>query len=80
MEEVLHVWLVELTLERGAGLKNHGAAISRDGRFFGAATFTSDVRLSEVQFSRTGEFRGVQKVMDLKKAHAGQVCVSFSGS
>lgn len=28
-----------------AGLENHGAALSPDGRFFAAATFTSDVKV-----------------------------------
>ena len=56
-----------------AGLQNHDLAFSRSGRFFGAATFTTDVRLYEVQYTREGDFRRVAKVMDLKKAHNGQV-------
>jgi hypothetical protein len=48
-------------------------AFSRQGRFFGAATFTSDVRIFEVQYTREGDLKKVAKVMDLKKAHNGQV-------
>ncbi len=29
-----------------AGLVNHGAALSSDGRFFAAATFTADVKVT----------------------------------
>jgi len=56
-----------------AGLQNHEVGFSRQGRFFGAATFTSDVRLYEVQYTREGDLKKVPKVMDLKKAHNGQV-------
>ena len=56
-----------------AGLQQTGAAFSRDGRFFGAATFTSDVKLYEVKFSREGNLQGIEKVMDLKRAHTSQV-------
>ena len=64
-----------LLKQRGlpAGLQNHEVGFSRQGRFFGAATFTSDVRLYEVQYTREGDLRKVPKVMDLKKAHNGQV-------
>lgn len=34
-----------------AGLHNHMAAISPDGRFFAAATFTSDVKVSSTGLS-----------------------------
>lgn len=36
----------QLTSVDAAGLHNHMAAISPDGRFFAAATFTSDVKVS----------------------------------
>ena len=58
-----------------AGLQNHGAALSRQGRFLGAATFTSDVKIHELQFDRDGGFKKAQKVMDLKYAHKGQASV-----
>ena len=54
--------------------------MSGDGRFFGAATFTSDVKLYEVQYTRTGELRGVRKVMNLQKAHNGQVRIAVQGA
>lgn len=62
-----------LTLALHTGLQNHDVALSRGGRFLGAATFTSDVRLFEVQYTREGDLKRVAKVMDLKRAHNGQV-------
>ena len=62
-----------------AGLQNHEVGFSRQGRFFGAATFTSDVRLYEVQYTREGDLKKVPKVMDLKKAHNGQVSTQSQG-
>ena len=35
-----------------AGLHNHMAAISPDGRFFAAATFTSDVKVNSASIAR----------------------------
>lgn len=65
-------------LESCVGLQNHDLAFARSGRFFGAATFTSDVRLYEVQYSREGDFKKAAKVMDLKKAHNSQAGISDS--
>ncbi len=58
----------------GAGLVNHGAALTPDARFLGVATFTSDVKLHEAGFDRQGAWTRLRKVMDLK-LHKGQVTV-----
>ena len=47
------------------GLRNHYATVSRDGRWVAAATFTSDVRVWEIGFDRTGAFSGVAPAMSL---------------
>lgn len=47
------------------GMQNYNAAVSSDGRFLGAATFASDVKIYEVTFDRQGTCTGVSKVMDL---------------
>ncbi|KAK9832499.1 hypothetical protein WJX81_002288 [Elliptochloris bilobata] len=61
-----------------AGLVNHGAALSADGRLFAAATFTADVKVHEVKLNAGGDFISCAKVMDLK-GHKSQVqAVAFS--
>jgi hypothetical protein len=47
------------------GLTNHSAALSRNGQFLAAGTFTSDVRVHEVQH-KGGDYLGTTKVMELK--------------
>jgi hypothetical protein len=54
------------------GILTNDAAMSAEGRFFAAATFTSDVKVYEVCFERGGDFSRVNKAMDLK-GHKGQV-------
>lgn len=56
------------------GILTHDAAMSADGRFFAAATFTSDVKVYEACFDRSGAFVRIAKAMDLK-GHKGQVRV-----
>lgn len=60
------------------GLKNHGAAMSGDGRFVAAATFTADVKVHEIKRDRSTAFTGAPKVFDLK-GHSSQVtALAFS--
>jgi WD40 repeat protein len=54
------------------GMVNHDVAVTPDGRFAAAATFTSDVKLYEVEHDRLGAFVGIKKAMDLK-GHKGKV-------
>lgn len=61
-----------------AGLHNHMATISPDGRFFAAATFTSDVKVHEVRYDKQGAFHSSAKVMDLKGHKSQILCLSFS--
>ncbi|KAI7845338.1 hypothetical protein COHA_001045 [Chlorella ohadii] len=60
------------------GLNNYMATISRDGRWVAAGTFTSDVKLYEVQFDRTGQFTGVKMGMSLKGHKSKVFCIDFS--
>ncbi|GFR51981.1 hypothetical protein Agub_g14508 [Astrephomene gubernaculifera] len=61
-----------------SALANHDLAVSYDGRFIAAATFSSDVKIWEMKYSREGEFRGLLKAMNLS-GHRGQVaCVGLS--
>ncbi|KAK9846114.1 hypothetical protein WJX84_008844 [Apatococcus fuscideae] len=55
-----------LTIIETAGLTNHGAALSHDGRFLAAATFAADIKVHEIRYNRQGGFESVSKVMDLK--------------
>lgn len=60
------------------GLVNHGAAMSGDGRFVAAATFTADVKVHEIQRDRSLAFTGAPKVFELK-GHTSQVtALAFS--
>ncbi|KAL3134052.1 hypothetical protein ABBQ32_008481 [Trebouxia sp. C0010 RCD-2024] len=61
-----------------AGLHNHMAAVSPDGRFFAAATFTSDVKVHEVRYDKQGGFQSSAKVMDLKGHRSQILCLTFS--
>ncbi|KAK9860423.1 hypothetical protein WJX84_007132 [Apatococcus fuscideae] len=67
-----------LTIIETAGLTNHGAALSRDGRFLAAATFTADVKVHEIRYNRQGGFESVNKVMDLKGHKRQVMCIAFS--
>lgn len=55
-----------------AGLTNHGIALSENGQFLAAATFTTDVKVHELQYEKNGDFKTTSKVMDLK-GHSRQV-------
>ncbi len=60
------------------GLENYTMALSRDGRFLAAATFTPDVKIYEMGFDRVGTYTGVRKAMDLKGHKAKVLCLAFS--
>ena len=57
---------------------NHDVALSRDGRFFSVASFTSDAKVWELQFGRDGSFKGAPKVMDLRGHKSQVMSVAFS--
>ncbi|KAK9819711.1 hypothetical protein WJX72_001552 [[Myrmecia] bisecta] len=61
-----------------AGLQNHMADLSPNGRFAAAATFTSDVKVVEIKHDKEGNFQGCSKVMDLKGHKSQVMCLSFS--
>ena len=63
------------------GFNNYWAAISADGRFFGAATFSSDLKIYETEFDRQGNLKNSnssKKVMDLKGHKKKITAVDFS--
>lgn len=59
-------------------VKNHYACISPCGRFVACTGFTPDVKLWEVAFSKSGDFEGVTRAMDLKGHKAAVYCCAFS--
>jgi WD40 repeat protein len=59
-------------------MQNYMAAVSPDSKFIGVAAFTSDVRLWEVAFKKTGEFEAVRKAIELKGHKKGINCIAFS--
>lgn len=60
------------------GMQQYTAAVSSDGRFVAAATFTSDVKIYEVEYDRTGSFVAVKKAMDLMGHRKKVTAVGFS--
>ncbi|KAG2482478.1 hypothetical protein HYH03_018585 [Edaphochlamys debaryana] len=62
----------EMAVFEPNALTNHDLAVSLDGRFVAAATFSSDVKIWEMKYSREGEFRGLIKAMGLT-GHKSQV-------
>jgi WD40 repeat protein len=60
------------------GMTNYSAAISRDGRFVAAATFTSDVKVYEIEYDRVGTFVGLKKAMDLKGHRSKVLALDFA--
>ncbi|GLC40138.1 hypothetical protein PLESTB_000881000 [Pleodorina starrii] len=59
-------------------LANHDLAVSADGRFIAAATFSSDVKIWEMKYTREGEFRGLIKAMGLTGHRSQVACVALS--
>ncbi|KAI5100112.1 transducin beta-like protein 2 precursor, partial [Silurus meridionalis] len=59
-------------------MTNSHAAISPCGRFVAACGFTPDVKVWEVCFAKTGEFKEVIRAFDLKGHSAGVYCFDFS--
>ncbi|KXZ48528.1 hypothetical protein GPECTOR_27g699 [Gonium pectorale] len=69
----------EVAMFEPNALANHDLAVSpRDGRFVAAATFSSDVKIWEMKYSREGEFRGLIKVMNLSGHRSQVACVALS--
>ncbi|KFM25519.1 Transducin beta-like protein 2 [Auxenochlorella protothecoides] len=63
------------TIDTG-GFENYAAAVSSDGRWVAAATFTNDIY--EVAFDRQGTFTGLHKAMALKGHAARVLALAFS--
>ncbi|XP_058268359.1 transducin beta-like protein 2 isoform X2 [Hemibagrus wyckioides] len=59
-------------------MTNSHAAVSPCGRFVAACGFTPDVKVWEVCFAKTGEFKEVTRAFDLKGHSAGVYCFDFS--
>ncbi|KAF4082214.1 hypothetical protein AMELA_G00149280 [Ameiurus melas] len=59
-------------------MTNSHAAVSPCGRFVAACGFTPDVKVWEVCFAKTGEFKEVTRAFDLKGHSAGVYSFDFS--
>ncbi len=57
---------------------NSYAAVSPCGRFIGSSGFTSDVKVWEVGFDKSGTFRDVSRAFELKGHSAGVYCFDYS--
>lgn len=58
---------------------NRMVKISPDSRYISVAAFTSDVKVWEVSYKKTGEFDSINKVMDLRGHKSGINTLAFSG-
>lgn len=65
------------TINTNQMINSHGA-ISPCGRYVASCGFTPDVKVWEVQFSKTGDFIGVSRAFELKGHSAGVLHFSFS--
>jgi len=65
------------TIDTG-GICNYDFAVSNDGRFVAAATFTADVRIFEIGFDRMGTFSGIHKILDLAGHRKKVTSIDFS--
>ncbi|GAA6072616.1 transducin beta-like protein 2, partial [Tachysurus ichikawai] len=61
-------------------MTNSHATVSPCGRFVAACGFTPDVKVWEVCFTKTGEFKEVNRAFDLKGHSAGVYCCDFSNN
>jgi len=65
------------TINTNQMINSHGA-VSPCGRYVASCGFTPDVKVWEVQFSKTGDFTGVARAFELKGHSAGVLHFSFS--
>jgi len=59
-------------------MQNHMAVVSPDSKFVGVAAFTSDVRLWEVKYNKSGQFDQVHRALELKGHKRGINYLGFS--
>jgi len=60
------------------GIQQYAISLTEDGRFVAAATFTSDVKIYEILYDRTGSFVAIKKAMDLKGHKRKVTAIDFS--
>lgn len=65
------------TINTNQMINSHGA-VSPCGRYVASCGFTPDVKVWQVQFSKTGDFIGVARAFELKGHSAGVLHFSFS--
>lgn len=65
------------TIDTG-GIQQYAISLTEDGRFVAAATFTSDVKIYEIVYDRTGSFVALKKAMDLKGHKRKVTAIDFS--
>ncbi|XP_029957537.1 transducin beta-like protein 2 [Salarias fasciatus] len=79
----IHIWDLKgevLASINTNQMTNSYAAISPCGRFVASCGFTPDVKVWEVCFGKTGEFREVTRAFDLKGHSAGVHSFAFSNN
>lgn len=59
-------------------MNNNFATVSTCGRFFGVCGFTSDVKIYEVCFDKSGNFTQIRRAFELKGHSAGIYNFSFN--
>ncbi|XP_064459196.1 transducin beta-like protein 2 isoform X2 [Ornithodoros turicata] len=59
-------------------MTNHYGCVSPCGRFVASSGFTPDVKVWEVCFTKTGEFKEVKRAFELKGHTSGVFCFAFS--
>ncbi|XP_053703594.1 transducin beta-like protein 2 [Synchiropus splendidus] len=77
----IHIWDLKgeiLASINTNQMSNSFAAVSPCGRFVGSAGFTPDVKVWEVCFTKSGEFKEVMRAFDLKGHQAGVHAFAFS--
>jgi hypothetical protein len=67
----------EVAIFEPNALANHDLAVSNDGRFIAAATFSSDVKIWEMKYTREGEFRGGWTCWS--RQQTGHICCFLPG-
>ncbi|XP_023232960.1 transducin beta-like protein 2 isoform X2 [Centruroides sculpturatus] len=59
-------------------INNYYACVSYCGRFVASSGFTPDVKVWDVCFNKSGEFKEVRRAFELKGHSSGVYCFSFS--
>uniref|UniRef100_A0A023FYT8 Putative salivary protein antigen p40 n=1 Tax=Amblyomma parvum TaxID=251391 RepID=A0A023FYT8_AMBPA len=81
MDTTLCVWSLKGDLLASLDtrhMNNYYGCVSPCGRFVASSGFTPDVKVWEVCFNKTGEFKEVKRAFELKGHTSGVFCFAFS--